>query len=273
MADTWFRFYNDAVVDPKVQRLSGDMFKMWVNILCLASKFGGALPKDDLQYSLRMSDSEAQKLVGFFIERNLLDDIGDIVTPHNWDGRQYKSDNSDPTNAERQKRYRESKSNGTVTDGRNGSNGVTITATEQSRTDTETEKKETRAKPAYPPDFESLFWEKYPRTPVMSKKLALVEWQKLSEPDKSAAIAAVAPFKEWLAKQKDHPVVHACRFLSQRRFDGFKPVNLLEVVASKVFVNEGTDAWAAWQAVEKTPCVKGGWYFESEYPPGHERAA
>jgi hypothetical protein len=269
VADTWFRFYNDAVIDPKVQRLSGDMFKMWVNILCLASKFGGALPKDDLQYSLRMSDADARQTIDFFIERNLLDDLGDIVTPHNWDGRQYKSDNADPTNAERQKRYRESKSNGAVTDDRNGSNAVTITATEQSRTDTE--KKETRARPAYPPDFEALFWDKYPRTPVMSKKLALSEWQKLSEADRSAALAAVAPFKEWLAKQKDHPVVHACRFLSQRRFDGFKPS--LEVVSTKVFVRAGTDAWDAWQAIKKTPCVNDGWYFETEYPPGYEPKA
>lgn len=271
MADTWFRFYNDSVLDPKVQRLSGDMFKMWVNILCLASKFGGALPKDDLQYSLRISEAEAAETIDFFIERNLLDDMGDIVTPHNWEGRQYKSDNSDPTNAQRQKRYRENKSNAPVTDTRNGSNAVIVTATEQSRTDTETEKKETRAKPAYPADFESLFWEKYPRTPVMSKKLAFAEWQKLSEADRSAAIAAVAPFKEWLAKQKDHPVVHACRFLSQRRFDGFKPT--AQTAIPLVFVTEGTAAWFAWQGVQKTPVKNGGWYFPSEYPPGYEPKA
>jgi hypothetical protein len=150
MADTWFRFYNDAVIDPKVQRLSGDMFKMWVNILCLASKFGGALPKDDLQYSLRLSETEAQQTIAFFIERNLLDDLGDIVTPHNWDGRQYKSDQTDPTNAERQKRYRNGKRNAPVTDDRNGSNAVTVTATEQNRTesDTDTEQKEKERSPA-----------------------------------------------------------------------------------------------------------------------------
>ena len=34
----WFRFYHDAIDDPKVQRLPGDVFKFWVNLLCLASR-------------------------------------------------------------------------------------------------------------------------------------------------------------------------------------------------------------------------------------------
>jgi hypothetical protein len=44
MSARWFRFYDDALNDPKVQKLSGDLFKAWVNILCLASKHGGELP-------------------------------------------------------------------------------------------------------------------------------------------------------------------------------------------------------------------------------------
>jgi len=31
----WFRMYAEVLDDPKVQRLSGDEFKAWVNILCL----------------------------------------------------------------------------------------------------------------------------------------------------------------------------------------------------------------------------------------------
>jgi hypothetical protein len=69
-------------------------------------------------------------------------------------------------------------------------------------------------------EFEK-FWKTYPRTPVMAKKETLREWGKLSIEDQKAAFNAVDPYKDWLKKQKDHPVVHACRFLSQRRFDGF----------------------------------------------------
>jgi hypothetical protein len=130
-----------------------------------------------------------------------------------------------------------------------------------------------KVRDARSPDFEK-FWIAYPRTPVMSKKQAWAEWQKLPPDDQSAALAAVAPFKEWLAKQKDHPVVHACRFLSQRRFEGFKPS--LGVVSSTVFVPGDSEAFAAWErhAGRKFPRDRnGGWRFESEYPPGHERAA
>jgi hypothetical protein len=131
------------------------------------------------------------------------------------------------------------------------------------------ERKRERAESAL--DFEA-YWKKYPKTPVMSKKEAATAWDKLPRADQSAALAAVEPFREWLAKQKDHPVVHACRFLSQRRFEGFKPS--LDVVSTMVFVRPGTEAWDAWQAVKPTPTNKdGGWYFESEYPPNYEPKA
>jgi hypothetical protein len=131
----WFRFYDDAINDPKVQRLSAEMFRAWVNMLCLASKYGGAIPKADIAFALRATDKGAQGIVDSLVERNLLDDMGDFVTPHNWDGRQYKSDVTDPTAADRQKRYRKSRNayrNATVTP------TVTVTAT---RTETETEQK------------------------------------------------------------------------------------------------------------------------------------
>lgn len=262
----WFRFYDDALNDPKVQKLPADMFRAWVNLLCLASKGGGFIQKEDVSFGLRLASEDCYGVIDYLVRQNLLVDNGDTLSPHNWSGRQFQSD-KDPTNADRQKRYRDGKRNAPS----NVTDNVTITPLEQSRTDTDTEKKETRAKPAYPPDFE-LFWKKYPTTPVMSKKQASAEWRKLPEDDKSAALAAVEPFRAWLAKQKDHPVVHACRFLSQRRFEGFKPS--LEVVSSKVFVTAGTEAWDAWQSVERTPTNKdGGWYFESEYPPGYEPRA
>jgi hypothetical protein len=127
----WFRFYDDAINDPKVQRLSAEMFRAWVNMLCLASKYGGAIPKADIAFALRASDKGAQAIVDCLIERNLLDDRGDFVTPHNWDGRQYKSDVTDPTAADRQKRYRKN---------RNADRNATVTVT-ATRTDTETEQK------------------------------------------------------------------------------------------------------------------------------------
>ena len=40
----WFRFYAEALNDPKVQRLDGETFKGWVNLLCLAKAHDGTLP-------------------------------------------------------------------------------------------------------------------------------------------------------------------------------------------------------------------------------------
>ena len=39
----WFRFYGDALNDPKVQMLPPETFKSWVNVLCLASQNDGVL--------------------------------------------------------------------------------------------------------------------------------------------------------------------------------------------------------------------------------------
>lgn len=102
---TWFRFYHEALDDPKVQRLTPTLFKAWVNLLCLAARKGGKLPSvDDIAFSLRVSVNDAQQQVDELILAGLLDigPKGD-VTPHNWQGRQYKSDSS----AERTRKYRE----------------------------------------------------------------------------------------------------------------------------------------------------------------------
>lgn len=223
----WFRFYDDVVNDPKVQRLSPELFKAWVNILCVASKNDGKLPEiSEISFTLRIKPERAYKILGDLRLAGLLEDVGDeentVTRPHNWNGRQFKSDVTDPTAPERMKRYRNNRKSvtpNTVTQ------TVTVTPTRaETEQNTETEKKEDcpkRVRTPYPEAF-SKFWKAYPITQIMSKKVAFTEWQRLSEEDRAAAFEAVAPFIAWLKAQKDHPVVHACRFLSQRRFDGFR---------------------------------------------------
>jgi len=103
----WFRFYDDAVNDPKVQMLPSDLFKAWVNLLCVASKNNGWLPATDaIAYVLRMPEKKIVDLIDELLQRSLLDDYDGRLTPHNWCNRQHKSDVS--TN--RVKRFRELKS-------------------------------------------------------------------------------------------------------------------------------------------------------------------
>ena len=100
---TWLRLYTSVLDDPKVQKLSPEYFKGWINILALTKENDGILPSiEDIAFRLRMSDAEAEILVDMLVKRGLLETDGERLTPHNWDGRQYL----DTTGADRAKRYR-----------------------------------------------------------------------------------------------------------------------------------------------------------------------
>lgn len=73
---------------------------------------------------------------------------------------------------------------------------------------------------SYPDDFEK-FWKAYPTDPNMSKAEAHKAWKKLDIEDRGAAAKAVGPYRLWASNQTNYRILHAVRFLSQRRFDGF----------------------------------------------------
>lgn len=130
---TWFRLYNEVVDDPKVQQLPPALFRAWVNMLCLVSKHGAALPPlSDISYRLRVTPAKAESLRSELVAAGLFDEEDGSFYPHNWHGRQFKSDVS----TDRVKRFR------------NGHGNVSETpdetpAPEQSRT----EQKQNREKP------------------------------------------------------------------------------------------------------------------------------
>src|SRR3954469_12282928 len=90
----WLRFYDDVINDPKVQKLPDDLFKAWVNILCLASKNGGVIAgAADVAFSLRCTENQARAIVARLRDAGLLDAPAQgYVRPHNWNARQFKSD-------------------------------------------------------------------------------------------------------------------------------------------------------------------------------------
>lgn len=105
----WFRYYEGALDDPKVQTLPAHDFKGWVNMLCVASRNDGVLPDiPALAFSLRMDIDACRTLVERLINGGLIDRKnggvnGAHYAPHGWDKRQYKSD----TSTARVKRFRE----------------------------------------------------------------------------------------------------------------------------------------------------------------------
>lgn len=128
MAYTWFRFYNDAVNDPKVQRLPPPIFKFWINCLCLASAgAGGVLPGVvDLAFSQRLSQKQAENYLNALVLGGLVDQTENGLKPHNWDHRQFKSDSS----TERVKRFRNAARNVSET-GPDTDSDQTITESER----------------------------------------------------------------------------------------------------------------------------------------------
>ena len=105
MNNAWFRMYGDVINDPKVMRLPEAMRWHWVSVLCVASKNDGMLPSaTDLAFQLRTTAQRVAAIVAELVAAGLVDKLeGGGFKPHNWDGRQYKSDNS----TGRVQRYRE----------------------------------------------------------------------------------------------------------------------------------------------------------------------
>jgi hypothetical protein len=105
----WWRAYNEAVNDPKLQLLSDSLFRAWFNVMCIASANGGNLPAlKDIAFTLRIQPTKAAQVLAQLHTAGLLDKTETGFIPHNWNGRQYKSDVS----AERVKRFRQRKRNG-----------------------------------------------------------------------------------------------------------------------------------------------------------------
>ncbi|HXR94256.1 MAG TPA: hypothetical protein VN718_00145 [Rhizomicrobium sp.] len=65
------------------------------------------------------------------------------------------------------------------------------------------------------------FWREYPTDSLMSKKRALEQWRKLSPAEREAAKGAIPAFRDYCGKHPAYRPVHAERFLSEKRFEGF----------------------------------------------------
>jgi len=104
----WYRVYDDLVDDPKVQRLEPSLFKALINLWCLTSANGNALPPiDEIAFKLRMKPEKVQRVLTELRAAGLIDDDERGARPHNWNERQFISDVS----TSRVKRFRERRRN------------------------------------------------------------------------------------------------------------------------------------------------------------------
>lgn len=131
----WFRFYNDALDNPKVQKLPGELFKFWTNVLCLASKLNGKLPDpSEIAFRLRMSEHDTEVQISALIERDLIElatiDGDRIMAPKGWAVRQPRRDKS----RDRMRKFRRRKNTVTPGDASRDGNVPISTSTSTSTT-------------------------------------------------------------------------------------------------------------------------------------------
>lgn len=100
----WFRSYDEALDDPKVQRLSDALFRAWFNLMCVTSKNKGEpFTIEEVEFRLRLTSTKAKATLAGLIDAGLIDEKDGRYISHNWASRQFKSDVSN----ERVKRHRQ----------------------------------------------------------------------------------------------------------------------------------------------------------------------
>ncbi len=91
---------------PKAQRLTGEQFKGWVNLLMLANRqdIPGSLPSTtEIAFSLRMTEPKVTMLIEVLVNAKLIDRNGSELFMHDW----LRWQPAEKTNAERSREWRE----------------------------------------------------------------------------------------------------------------------------------------------------------------------
>jgi hypothetical protein len=79
--------------DAKVMQLGGSHFKTWVLCLCTAKENDGKIPVlNDLAFALRLRKDVCAQHLKVLVDAGLIDMQGDEYRPHNWNSRQFVSD-------------------------------------------------------------------------------------------------------------------------------------------------------------------------------------
>lgn len=109
------------------------------------------------------------------------------------------------------------------------------------------QEQELRPKPqkkrfTYPAAFLQ-FWEAYPTDSLMSKKEAFTVWDKLPEEEQAQVYQSLPAFKAYCSAHSDYRPVHANRYITQQRYEGF--LKTQQATENREFVVLGSETWAA----------------------------
>lgn len=109
----WLRLYVEILHSRKVQSLPPDLFKCWVNMMCLAKSNAGLLPPtEDMAWVLRCDHGKLSEQIEALVHRRLIDETDGGLVMHDWDEHQFGSDSS--TERVREFRKRKAVTSGNV---------------------------------------------------------------------------------------------------------------------------------------------------------------
>lgn len=237
----WLRWWVGTANDPKwrivamrAQCRAGDCLAVWAYLLEVAKEGEGDITAADIEECsvvLGFQLDVVTSIIAAMKDKGLID--GSRLS--SWEKRQPKREDDSTS---RVAAFRDRKKNSVQDQASNTRNApVTQCNAPESESESESERKVVsepsvsdpppvelekpkRTKRAYSDDFEA-FWRAYPTDPLMSKAEAGKAWARLSVEDRGSASSAVPAFRDRCAKDPTYRPLHACRFLSQRRFEGF----------------------------------------------------
>lgn len=91
----WFRFYSDAVRNPKIAKLSDQQFRLWIELLSLACENDGKIPDlESLKHILKRRLDHLSRGLKELISAGLMEPLEAGYQPKNWKERQFISDTS-----------------------------------------------------------------------------------------------------------------------------------------------------------------------------------
>jgi hypothetical protein len=268
----WFRLYDTVLDDPKVQRLKPELFKAWINLLCIASKKDGQIPvdPDDLGFMLRCDPETAEHWLVDLIDAGLIELRPDHATPHQWDEYQYVSDSS----TERVRAFRERKktpNGGPDPDPKGGKQHETFHETLRSVSH-ETKRNALESESESESEKESQSRAHTRARPTDRLEIKLLE--------KTVALfgrdsAKLGRIMSGATQSRAGPEAYLNGVLAREAVPRSAPI-----AQPYVFVEEGTSAWTAWckhrGVGSMASRIKGGRvgaFFASAWPPEMEKSA
>lgn len=220
MSNQWFRMYSEVLNDPKVQKLPADLFKVWVNTLCVVCNNNGILPSlDDVSFAFRMPISETKSAFHDLEKAGLIVTVGETFQIKNWKKRQYKSDVS----TDRVKKHRNGKRNVSETPPEQN-------RTEQNRTDKNIEK-----------NLREEFWKLWPKERRVDKPKFVAAWNVAIR--KVSAQAIFDSLKPYLQSKetKEGFAPYPAKWLKGERWNEFQDIP--EVSATSAGARAKIFAW------------------------------